>query len=868
MTAEAAHVLEDLGQPRPSERIKRLQRRYQSGEAHISVERARYFTHSWQDTQDHDMSRNLRVALAMRRVYERMTIHLDPDDRIAGYWTEHFLGAPVIIERGEYNRVLEAELTKPRMAAFRAASAAKALKYLLRKGKLGELIHNQRLANRAGAQPMNMGLQTMDRREVNPFQIDPADRRELLGELLPYWRDRCLADVLEQRLAQSGLYSEEMHDFATALPGNTSRQVIMLATCATCATIQGHVILDYQNALDNGLEAMLAQVLHQLEQDGLSQEQRDFLLSIRHALEGVETYARRLAVKVREAADIERDPGRRAELERMARDCERVPLKPPQTFAQAVQALWTLKTAVELAHPMNLHCFGRLDQILYPYYRADLEAGRTDPAAACELIEELLLKLMSQNIRLESNMLSHFYHRFLGSTPVTIGGLTPEGKDGTNALTYLFLRAAHNSKAITNISLRVHKKTPDELLHVMADYLQQGTSSYALFNDEVNVPAMRNSGFAERDAHDYAVMGCVEMTCPGRTGSMSANALLLSRVLDITLRNGDAATMAGTIHGEGLQTGDPDTFGDYAELEDAFIKQAQFFVDKIVRGSNLRDELHAELLPAPYISAFMHGCQKSMRDVTHGGADYDLSGISFINSIANLSDSLYVIKKLVFEQRAFSVKQLLQAVDNDFVGHEELLEQIQGLGGMWGNGEPQSDELARRVSERLFKLTHDHRSFKGGPFVPYVISMTTHTIDGRLSIATPDGRRAATPFAASCNPYNVERQGVTAALRSVATLPFEHVLGCAVNIKFHPSGVGQTRTARDKWIQLIRAYFAMGGSQLQPTVASSQMLRDAQRNPEQYRDLIVKVGGYSTYFVDMGREIQQEVIDRTEHGEI
>jgi formate C-acetyltransferase len=361
-------------------------------------------------------------------------------------------------------------------------------------------------------------------------------------------------------------------------------------------------------------------------------------------------------------------------------------------------------------------------------------------------------------------------------------------------------------------------------------------------------------------------MGCVEATCPGKTGSMSANALLLSRLLDITCRNGDSRILAGTIRAEGLRTGDPDTFESFAQFLDAFYKQADYSIRKLVEGSNIKDRLFAEHLPAPLISAFIDGCLDTGKDVTAGGARYGLAGISMINSIANLVDSLYVIKKLVFEQRAFDFKTLVKALDNNFAGHDEVLRRIKGLPGKWGNGNPEVDELAREVTKVLFENACAHRTIHGAPFVVYVISMITHTIDGRLSIAGADGRPAASPYAASCNPYNVEKSGATAALRSVSRLPFEDVMGCAVNMKFHPTGIGRDENSRAKWASLLRVYFKLGGMQLQPTVVSAETLRKAREEPTAYRDLIVKVGGYSTYFVDLGREIQEEVIARTEHG--
>jgi pyruvate-formate lyase len=641
--------------------------------------------------------------------------------------------------------------------------------------------------------------------------------------------------------------------------------VMMLSTCATIATIQGHVILEYDRVLEKGLLAMREEIREAMQQGDGEGEEADFLRSLEIALEGVMIYSTRLAEKIQEEIARGPDPRRRATLEEMLARCRQVPLLPARSFEEAVQCLWTVKTAVELAHPVNLHCFGRLDQSLYPYYRKDLEEGRITREKARERLEELLLKIMSQNIRPESNLLGNFYHRYLGSSPVTVGGLRPDGEDGTNELTALFIEASHRSRAVTNMSVRVHEKTPDELLLQVADSLYEGTSSYSLFSDEINIEAMMRRGFSEADARDYAIMGCVETTCPGKTGHMSACALLLNRLLDMVLRNGDSAILAGTIHGEGPRTGDPDGFADFDAFLEALQKQAAYAIEKIVEGCNIKDRLYAEHLPAPLISAFMDGCFETKKDVTRGGAVYDLAGISTINSIANLVDSLLVIKKFIFEEKKLDFKTLLEAVDNDFRGHEDLLLEIRNLPGKWGNGDPETDALAARVTKALFSETYKYRNYKGGPFTVFAISMITHTLDGRLSIASPDGRRAASPYAASCNPYNVEKAGVTAALRSVAALPYEDMMGCAVNMKFHPSGIGETRQAREKWLALIRTYFQIGGSQIQPTVASAEMLKEAQSDPERHMDLIVKVGGYSTYFVDLGREIQDEVIARTEH---
>ncbi len=654
-----------------------------------------------------------------------------------------------------------------------------------------------------------------------------------------------------------------MYDFVVALPGNTSRQVAMISPAASIATMQGHWIPNFDELLEKGLLGMAAQIDE--AQADASSEAQPFFESARIALEGVVIFAQRLAEAVANAAAAAKTEDERREMEALHTVCVRCPLHPPTSFREAVQSLWTVKTALELAYPVNLHCFGRLDQQLYPYYRNDLAAGRITRADAVELVEELLLKIMSQNMRPESNILGNFYHRYLGSSPVTLSGVRPDGSDCTNELTYVFLDAAHRSKAITNISVRIHPGTPDALLDQIAQYLSQGTSSFSLFNDLVNIEAMKRRGFSEDDAHDYAVMGCVETTCPGRTGGMSASALQLAKILDMTLRNGNVRTIAGTLRDEGLQTGDPETFASFEELLAAFQQQARHLIARTVEASNLRDRLYAEYLPAPLLSIFSDGCLRSGKDVTQGGARYDLAGISMINAFANVFDSLLTLKNLVFEEKRFGFREFMTAMDNNFSDRQDILHAIRQVQGKWGNGDPETDALARRIAGNLFAETHPYRNYRGGPFVVYIISMITHTIDGRLSMASPDGRKAGMPYAASGNPYNVERCGVTAAMRSIAALPFEEVMGCAVNMKFHPNAIGASAATRKKWIALLRTYFDLGGPQLQPTVASAETLRMAQRAPDQYRDLIIKVGGYSTYFVDLGKEIQEEIIARTEH---
>lgn len=848
-----------------SDRIRRLRRRYLEETPVVSIERARYYTESHRETEGSGLPPGIRVARAMKHVYENMNHCVDPDDRIAGAWTEHFLGIPIDIERGLFNGVFEIELKKSSMFWHGLNCGLRFAAYKARRDGVRGLFRTLGHTRKIGAAMPSLGTDTLDRRRINPYRIAEPDRAVLQRELLPYWRGQTIADRLRQRFRESSLYEGEFGDFIDALPRSTASNDAVVSTGAALGVWQGHLILDHATPIQKGLVGMRADVSRALAAT-TDPEEQGFLESVDIALQGVSIYARRLAAKLEMESSRAPDPERKAVLAEMSAVSHKVPLHPAESFREALQSYWTVKTAVELAIPFNVHAPGRLDQIFYPYYRVDLEQGRIERDEARELLEELFLKIMSHNLRPYSNTSSDFSQRYEGSEPVTLGGLTEDGEDATNDLTYVMLEAADRSRASLNFAVRVHDTSPDALLMAIAELHYHGVSSVSLMNDSVCIRALKNRGFTERDARNYAITGCVDMCAPGKTGGEGFSSLLLCRTLDLALRNGDSQTLVGPVRRVGLRTGDPDGFQTFDQFLDAFLRQGKFMLKKIVEASTIRDRLYAEHLPAPFISAFMQGCLESRKDVTRGGAVYDCEGILFMTSIANAVDSLYVIKKLIFDEKTLSFAELLAAIDHNFGdGYENVHKSILRVGGKWGNGNAESDELARRVTSALFEETYRYETYKGGFYAPFVNSMTTHTYDGRISIATPDGRLAGRPYAASCNPYNVEENGPTGVLRSVAALDFEHVLGSAVNIRMHPSGIGQSEEARRKWVALWRTYFELGGEQLQPTVVSTEILRAAQRDRESYRNVIVKVGGYSAYFVDLGKEIQDEIISRTEH---
>jgi pyruvate-formate lyase len=853
-----------------SDRIRRFRTRFLKEIPYISIQRAKYYTEKWKDLKKRDdISVNEKVALAMKNVYENMDFCIDPDDWIVGGWTEEFLGIPIDIERGLYNGVFEIEFSNRKMRRFSLIGNIGFAWHKIKTEGLRTLLKSLKESKNVGIAMPGLGNDTIDKRKINPYQIKLDDKNILLSHLLPYWKNKTISDILIHRFNESGLYRGEFKDFINNLPRSTAKNDVVTNIGAALGVWQGHLILDHITPIKKGLVGMLDDVKNALEQPTLKPDELSFLKSIHIALEGVVIFSRRLAEKVKRTAMTTTDSERRIQLDEIAQICTKVPIYPPETFKEAIQAYWTIKTAVELAVPFNVHAPGRLDQIFYPYYMKDLQEGRITEIKAREILEELFLKIMSHNMRPYSNASTEFSQRYEGSEPVTLAGITTTGNDATNELTYLILDAADRSRASLNFVVRVHPKSPQELLLKVAELHSKGLSSVSIMNDEICIQTLRKRGFTQEDANNYGITGCVDMVAPGKTGGEGFSSMLMCSVLDLALRNGNTRTPMGILKNVGLKTGEPEDFKNFEQVLDAFFKQSDLMLDIIVKGAKIRDQLYAEKAPAPHISAFMQGPLESKKDITLGGAIYNVEGILYMCSIANTIDSLYVIKKLVFEQQKFTLRQLMDAVDHNYShGYEWVREEVMKLKGKWGNGNPESDELAHTVTTYLFEQTYKYRTFKDGFFAPFINSMTTHTYSGRISIATPDGRYAGKPFAASCNPYNVEENGPTGVLRSVAALDYSHVMGCAVNIRMHPSGIGKTVESRRKWMSLIQTYFKLGGEQLQPTVVSTKMLRDAQKNPDQYQGLIIKVGGYSAYFVDLGKEIQDEIISRTEHERI
>lgn len=809
----------------------------------ICIERARHVTSAYRRTRGKHPA--YRAAEGFENTVQQMTCFVLPEERIAGNRSSKVLGTVLPVERGDVNIILELELD---------------------------------------------ALLSRPRR---PFHIDPGDRRELEKDILPWWRGRTLRERKNALLRKAGLVPmpwvgprslvERWRGLAlgrlgpaVAPPGirpiSALRGVWGLlhnnpGFSTNVFDVQGHLILGHGQVLPGGFREIrgratsrLAEVRATSDTDG-----RAFLEAVIRCADAVRELGIRMADAAQRAAASAADPARREELLLVAERCRRVPWEPSESFADAVQALWLTQVAGLVAYGLPaILAVGRLDQLLYPYYAADIEAGRTTEAEATALLEELLLKLGSNLMVLPHVGTETGNELGSDSCAPTIGGVTREGEDAVNPLTYRVLEAFGNVGSTGNtFAIRLSRRSPPEFWRAALGVYRR-TSGAALHNDEVVISALEHAGYTTEDARDYGIVGCVEPTGQGDTfGCTSGNDVSLVAALEMALLRGRLRMLGRRF---GPDTGDPRRFYRFDELLEAFKSQVIFLVDRVVRAVNIKDRLYRESLPAPLVSATLRGCVERARDMTAGGADYNFGSVSG-RGFGTLVNSLAALRWAVFDTGQVSMGNLLGALAVNFVGHQELRQRLARRAPVYGADDPSTDALAEEVSRFFCELVASYRTTRGGPFRPGFFSYGMHVLEGLFLGATPDGRLAGEPVSNSFSPSNgSERQGLVGVMHSVTRPDHRRISnGLAVNVKLVPS-LFESEEDLSRMKALIETYFELGGQELSPNVVSTQTLRQAQERPEAYRDLVVRVSGYSAYFTELGGPLQDEIIARTELG--
>ncbi len=792
----------------PSERIDNLKDNLLSSKYELCIERMRFFTEIYkQYPYDPEI---IKRAKAIAHTLKNMTIFIRDDELLVGNETSKNLGEKINLDLQRYDNSLEKRTTYKKLR----------------------------------------------RRKLQPFFIEEPDIDELL-EIIPFWKGKSLADNrINTKLREEKLITGEGQ--IASLAPNISVQI---------GTTEGHLCAGYEKLLNLGYKGIIEEV--EAYQSHLDKNNKDFQDKY-HFYEAVKIYYRaaidfsnRFSTLSLEMARTQNDEKRKKELNTIGVMMNKFTQTAPETFYEAVQFIWFTQNIINIIYQRSVVALGRLDQILWPYYVQDLKNGEIDKEHALELIEELNLKLtwnvtiLPTDFTLVANALGQ------NTQTITIAGMDSNGKDATNELSYLFLEAYKNVKVFTtDLSVRIHKKTPREFFENAIKVFKQ-TSGIAFYNDDVIVPALQNTGYSPEDARNYVIIGCVEPTGQGNSFSATARMFInLPGVLELTLNNG-YSNFSEKI--DGLQTGNPREFTTYNLFYDAFTRQLKHNIELSVRIAEVGDKVAMNYFQHPFVSATLDGCLESGKDYVCGGAKNNYSSITAYG-FATLVDSMYNIKKVVYDEKLMSLSDLIDILNSNFEDNEVYRQKLINNYEKWGNDGAEIDSFAVELWDLFTLEVAKHKPLRGGRYSAGAYSMGIHVMEGILTRPTADGRKAGRPISNSLSPVNkVEKNGITATLNSIAKLNYNHSTnGVAVNVRLHPQNL-ESQENIEKFYHLLKTYFDKGGMQIQPNVVSTETLKDAQIHPENYADLIVKVGGYNATFVDLGIPIQNDIIDRLEN---
>ncbi|HUT33144.1 MAG TPA: trans-4-hydroxy-L-proline dehydratase [Planctomycetota bacterium] len=701
-------------------------------------------------------------------------------------------------------------------------------------------------------------LRILDSRPKTSYAVSDDCRRVYEERIIPYWRGRSMRDRIFAAVSQewrdaydAGIFTEFMEQRAP-----------------------GHTVLD-DKVYRKGMLAFkreIAQAIAALDflSDPEAYARREQLAAMDVACDAVILFAERHADLAREMAAREADPARKAELEKIAAICSWVPAHAPRDFREALQMYWWCHLAVitEL-NGWDSFSPGHLDQHLLPFYRKGLADGTLTPAAARELLEAFFVKFNNHPAPPKVGVTAAESGTYTDFANINLGGLRPDGSDGSNELSHMLLdivEEMHLLQPSSNLQLSV--KTPDELLKHALRVIRKGYGFPAIFDVEAVVAEQLRVGKSIEDARAGGCSGCVETGAFGKEAYILTGYFNLPKILELALHNGLDPRAPGAGDGSGKQlgpqTGSPDSLATFDGLFAAFATQVRYFLEVKLTGNAIIEQLYARTMPAPFLSVITDDCIRRGRDYNAGGARYNNSYVQFVG-IGTLTDSLAAVRQHVFAERALPLADLVAALDSDFDGHDVLRQRLLNRTPKYGNDNDLADDLMVRSFNLLVASLDGRPNTKGGRYRVEMLPTTSHIYFGSVTGALPDGRKAGVPLSEGISPVQgADRKGPTAVIKSAAKMDHIKTGGALLNMKFTPSLLGD-ETGIEGLARLVRTYFALSGHHVQFNVVSAATLRKAQLHPEAYRGLIVRVAGYSDYFTDLARDLQDEIITRTEH---
>src|SRR6056297_938950 len=741
---------------------------------------------------------------------------------------------------------------------------AKAFEYILTHKKIfineGELIVGER-----GPEPkatptypeINLhtleDLDILDSREKVSFKVDEQTRKDYEQVIIPYWKGRTQRERIFRHLPpewknayEAGVFTEFQEQRA---PGHTvaGKQVFEKGMLDWIEEIHAALSnLDYMN-------------------DPEAPQKRDELEAMEIVARAMIHYAERHSDKLREMAEKTQDTQRKGELEKMAAICRRVPAHAPQTLHEALQHYWFIHLGVitEL-NPWDSFNPERLDQHLNPLFQKEQKAGSINREQAVELLESFWVKFNNHPSPPKVGVTAQESNTYTDFCLINLGGVKEDGSDAVNELSFLLLDVIEEMRLLQPSSMiQVSRENPDAFIERAAMIIKTGFGQPSVFNTDEIIEELTRQGKSVEDARTGGASGCVESGAFGKEAYILTGYFNLPKVLEITLHNGIDPRTGKQI---GQATGTAEELNTMEKLREAFSVQLQHFIDIKIRGNHVIDAIFAHHLPVPFLSLVIDDCIKNATDYHAGGARYNSSYIQGVG-LGSVTDMLTALKFHVYDRETLSLDTFLDILKQDFGGHEEIRSELLYKTPKYGNDDDYADSEATRVFELFFGAVDGRPTFRGGAFRINLLPTTSHVYFGSVMIASSDGRHAGQPLSEGISPVQgMDRKGPTAVLNSAAKIDHSLTGGTLLNQKFSPDFFADQQGIW-KLARLIRGYFLMGGHHIQFNVVSAETLREAQRHPENYQDLIVRVAGYSDYFNDLGEDLQNEIIRRTAHGE-
>lgn len=697
----------------------------------------------------------------------------------------------------------------------------------------------------SGLKWINEEFETLPTRPQDKFQVREEDIREFREEIYPYWHGRSMEDVISQN------YGPEISAMAKVVMINQKDHA------------QGHICPDTKLWLELGPAGLAEKARRAKEQHPENPEFYDAVILV---MEGARTFMRRYARLLEKTAA--ENEAYRDDLLDLADICEALADRGAQTFHEAVQSLWFLFTILHMESNASSFSPGRMDQYLWPYYEKDIREGRLTEQKALEILEALWLKF-NQIVYLRNQHSAKYFAGFPIGFNIAIGGVDEEGNDTYNDLSLLLLKAQYDlGLPQPNLSVRLNRNTSRELLQDAIQVVAKGSGMPQFFNDEAIIHTMvQDLGIEEKDARDYAIVGCVELTTHGNNLGWSDAAMFnLNKALELAMNHGRCLMTGDQI---GPDFGGIEEFETFEELEEAFRKTIDHFIDEMMKAEVVVEKAHQDCLPTAFLSAVIDDCLDKGLDVTAGGAKYNLSGIQMIQ-VANLADSLAAIKELVYDEKRISREELKQALADNFEGHEITQTMLLKRAPKYGNDIQWVDDLGAKWAGYFRERMKDYTNYRGGPYHTGMYTVSAHVPMGENVGASADGRKAKEPLAdGGMSPvYGRDMTGPTAVLKSVSRMDDSFTTnGGLLNMKFLPEFF-RTQTGRDKFEHFLRAFVDLEIPHIQFNVVNREDLIDAQIHPERHQSLTVRVAGYTAYFTELAGKLQDEIIERTSYADI